>query len=142
MIILVWGIAAPFGVSGDCMEPAIKDSQFYFVNRIAPYLRNYQRNDIVLLNYENKIWIARIIGLENETIQIIEGGIIINGTPLQESIQRNWSGWNYGTYGLHEAFKIPKGHVYVLSDNLSAHHDDSRVFGPIPQKSIVGLVWQ
>jgi signal peptidase I len=147
LIIVGWAIAAPFRVTGDgvepgdCMEPAVKDGQLCFVNRIAPYLRKWQRNDIIVLNYENKVWVARILALENETIQITEGSIIVNGTPLQESIQRNWTEWNYGTYALNEPFKVPSDHVYVLSDNLSAHHDDSRVFGPIPKQSIVGLVW-
>lgn len=144
VIILIVGgywFAAPFSISGDCMEPAVKDGSYAFVNRIAPYLRQFQKNDIVVVNYENKNWIARIVALENETIQITEGSIIVNSTPIQESIQRNWTGWHYGTYAINGSFKVPSGHVYVLSDDLSAHHDDSRVFGPIPKQSIVGLVW-
>ena len=112
-IIIGWGLAAPFWVSGDCMEPAIKDGQLYFLNRIAPYLRQYQTNDIVLLKYEHKIWIARILALENETIQINENSIIINGIPITETIQRNWSGWNYGTYALNETLSVPPGYIYM-----------------------------
>ena len=61
LMAVVWGVAAPFYVSGDCMEPAVKDGSYVFVNRIAPYLRKYRINDIVAVNYENKVWIARIL---------------------------------------------------------------------------------
>ncbi len=141
LIVLAWGLAAPSRVSGDCMEPAVKDGQLVFLNRIAPYVRQYQINDIILVKHEGKIWIARIVALANDTIQITESNIIVNGAPLQESIERNWSDWNYGDYAINAPLKIPSGHVYVLSDDLSAHHDDSRVFGPISNKSILGLIW-
>lgn len=141
LIIVAWGFAAPFRVSGDCMEPAVKDGSLHFLNRVAPYLRHYKTNDIVLVKHQGKIWIARIVALEHDTIQIMEGSIVVNGSALQDSIARNWSGWNYGTYAVNELFKVPAKHVYVLSDDLSAHHDDSRVFGPIANGAILGLVW-
>lgn len=56
-------------------------------------------------------------------------------------IHRNWSGWKLGTYAIDKPFQVPSDHVFVLSDNLSAMHDDSRVFGPISHSSILGLLW-
>lgn len=141
LILAAWGFAWPWHVSGDCMEPAIKDGKTYFLNRMLPYLRQYKANDIIVFKYENKIWISRIVGLENDTIQITDGKIIINNATLNDSIERNWADWNYGAYAINEPFKIPSNHVYVLSDNLTAHHDDSRVFGPIPKETILGIVW-
>lgn len=141
LIIVTWGLAAPSRVEGDCMAPAINNGQLVFLNRIAPYLRSYKINDIVLVKHEGKIWIARIVALANDTIQITESSIVVNGSPLHESIERNWTGWHYGDYAVNEPLKIPANHVYVLSDDLSAHHDDSRVFGPIAKKAILGLVW-
>lgn len=141
LICSAWLFAWPIKVSGDCMEPAVKDGSYVFINRIAPYFRTYKMDDIIIFNYEQKPWIARIVALENDTIKISENSIEVNGVSLQDSVQRNWDSWKYGTYALEESLKVPLGHVYVLSDNLSAHHDDSRVFGPISHASITKLVW-
>ncbi len=112
------------------------------MNRSLPYLRGYRVNDIVLFNHKEKVWISRIVALETDTIQIDEDKLILNGVALQDaSIRRNWSDWKQGNYAISKQLQIPLGHVYVLSDNLSAQHDDSRVFGFISKGSILGLVW-
>ncbi len=142
LIIVLWIAARPYRVAGDCMEPAIKDGQLCFVNQLSPFLRQYKVNDIITFDYEGRAWIARVVALETDTIQITAENIILNGSVLSDGeIHRDWSDWKYGSYGIDNPFQVPSGHVFVLSDKLSAHHDDSRVFGPISTKSITGLVW-
>ncbi len=141
-VILAWAFAWPHRLSGDCMEPAAKDGQLCFLNRMLPYLRQYQINDIILFKHEEKIWISRIVALETNTIQIFEDKIVINGTTLQDvEIHRNWAGWKHGVYGIDKTLQVPQNHVFVLSDNLAAQHDDSRVFGPVAKESILGVAW-
>ncbi|MBP6870346.1 signal peptidase I [Candidatus Babeliales bacterium] len=130
-----------YRLSGDCMEPSFKDGQSYFVNRISPYVRQYQIGDVVVFKYENKNWIARVVALENDTIEINEEKILVNNIQLKDKVAKNWVDWKYGVYAVDKTIKIPSGHIFVLSDNLSAHHDDSRVFGPISNLVIVGVVW-
>ncbi|TAL61624.1 MAG: signal peptidase I [Legionella sp.] len=138
---LIWGFARPYHISGDCMEPAIKDGKLYFLDRITPFLRKYQINDIILFNHEGKTWISRVVALENNTIQIDEGRIVVNDNMLPNNkITRNWSKWKYGSYAINQPFQVPSHHLFVLSDNLSAQHDDSRVFGSVSQESVLGLV--
>ncbi|MEI8124523.1 MAG: signal peptidase I [Parachlamydiaceae bacterium] len=142
LTIVTWAIAHPYNVPGDCMEPAIKDGSHVFVNHISPYLRQYQIGDIIAFKHEGKEWVSRIVALETDTVQITESKVTVNGTAQQsDKVFRNWSNWKYGTYAIDKSFQVPLGHVFVLSDNLSAQHDDSRVFGPISENSIVGLVW-
>jgi len=142
LIILVLAFARPHRISGNCMEPAVKDGQWCFLNRMAPYLRHYHIGDIVLFKHEEKVWISRIMALENDTIQITEGKVIVNGRALQiPDIHWSWNNWKYGTYAIDRPFQVPDGNVFVLSDNLSAQHDDSRVFGPVSKNAILGLVW-
>lgn len=143
LTIVAWVVARPYRLSGDCMEPAFKDGQLYFLNQLSPYLRQYHVGDVVLFKHEGKVWISRIVALETDTIQISEGNVVVNGIALQDAgIHRSWSGWQYGSYAIDEPLQVPLGHVFVLSDNLSAQHDDSRVFGPVSKKSILGLVWK
>lgn len=142
-LILFWAFAQPYQISGDCMEPAIKDGHLYFLNRVAPYIRQYQIGDVIIFKHEEKSWISRIVALENNKVQIVEGNIIVNGAPLKQTgIQRSWSGWKYGVYAVERPLQVPPNSVFVLSDNLSAQHDDSRVFGPISKDSIIGLIWR
>jgi signal peptidase I len=142
LTIVTWAFAHPYNVPGDCMEPAIKDGSHVFVNHISPYLRQYQIGDIIAFKHEGKEWVSRIVALETNTVQITEGEVTVNGVAQQsDKIFRSWSNWKYGTYAVDKSFQVPLAHVFVLSDNLSAQHDDSRVFGPISENSIAGLVW-
>lgn len=141
LIIVGRELATPYRISGDCMEPAITDGKLYFLNRISPYLRQYQIGDIIVFKHVGKDWVSRIVAMENNTIQITEGHIIVNGVALEKEIHRNWSGWKQGIYAIDKPFQVPSGHVFVLSDNLSAQHDDSRVFGPVSNSSILGRIW-
>jgi signal peptidase I len=142
LAIMLFGFARPHRVSGNCMEPAVKDGQICFLNYIAPYLRKYKIGDIILFRHEEKTWISRIVALEHDTIQIAEGSVVVNGIALQDSkVHRSWENWKYGTYALDESFQVPSEKIFVLSDNLAAQHDDSRVFGPVAEEAILGLVW-
>ena len=133
--------AQPFRISGDCMEPAIKDGKLYFLNRVSPYFRQYHIGDIVAFKHEKKDWIARIVALENDIIKISEQNITVNNILLYDTVSRNWIDWKYGTYAVDKSIKVPLNCMYVLSDNLSSHHDDSRVFGPISKDLILGIIW-
>lgn len=134
--------AQPYRLQGDCMEPTIRSGKLYFLNRILPYIRKYQTDDVILFKYEGKVWISRIVALEADIIQITEGAVVVNGFTLKNAgIHRNWSGWKQGAYAIDKPFEVPLDHVFVLSDNLAAKHDDSRVFGPVSNESILGLVW-
>lgn len=142
LAIIFLAFAQPYRISGDCMEPAIGDGRLYFLNRASPYIRQYRVGDIIAFKHEGRLWISRIVALEASTIQIIEGSVVVDGTVLEsKGMHRNWSGWKYGVYAIDTPFQVPTDYVFVLSDNLSAQHDDSRIFGPISKDFILGLVW-
>ena len=52
LVIMLWAIARPYYVAGDCMEPAIKNGSYAYVNQISPFLRRHKINDIITFNYE------------------------------------------------------------------------------------------
>ncbi len=41
----------------------IKDGSLHFVDRMSPYLREYQNGDIIAFEHEKKMWFARIVAL-------------------------------------------------------------------------------
>jgi signal peptidase I len=144
-----WMLAEPMVIrgigeeKGNCMEPAFKDGQRYYVNKVSKYFIPYEIGDAIVYEHENKSWISRVVALSNDTIKIEDQKIIVNGVPLKnEGIEISWPGWEYGTYAINKEFKVPDGSVFVLSDKLSAQHDDSRVFGPIDKSKIKGKMWK
>lgn len=83
--------------------------------------------------------IKRVIGLPGETIEIVDGQILIDGSPLSEpyldsSIRMNDFGPEL----------IPDDSYFVMGDNRGSSRD-SRVFGPIERDRVVGkalsVVW-
>ncbi|MFZ4115964.1 MAG: signal peptidase I [Chthoniobacterales bacterium] len=145
-LFLYFFISKPYRVCGideeksDCMEPAIKDGQWCFVNHLYYMLNTYRAGDIIIFRHKHKIWISRIVGLENQEVKITNNIILVNNKVYSDSIERSWKDWRYGYYGVDSVAKVPPGHIYVLSDNLSAHHDDSRVLGPISYDNVLGKV--
>jgi len=45
------------------------------------------------------------------------------------------------TCGQRAAYVVPAGHVFLMNDNR-ADSDDSRSWGPVPQKSVIGKITQ
>jgi signal peptidase I len=85
------------------------------------------------------VFIKRVVGLPGETIQEkLVGGvgyIFVDGRKLHEPYVRNGRRDNrsYGPY------RIPNGEYFLLGDNR-AQSCDSREWGPVPRKNIIGTV--
>ena len=53
----------PLQIVGDCMEPAIHDGQWCFVNRFAYWHTPPAIDDVVLFRHEQKVWISRVVAV-------------------------------------------------------------------------------
>lgn len=132
----------PFIVKGQSMEPNFSEGDYLIVDELSYRLRPPERGEIIIfkspLDFSSR-YIKRIIGLPGETIQVENGEVIvyINDNPqileegyLPEDLET--SGSLRFTLGNHEYF--------VLGDNRSASYD-SRKFGPLPGRNIIGRVY-
>jgi signal peptidase I len=80
----------------------------------------------------------RVVGLPGDTIAINEGRVIRNGQPESEPPTLpcgKEAGCNFPT-----PITVPAGEYYVLGDNRGLYHEDSRVWGGLPQAAIIGTV--
>jgi signal peptidase I len=82
--------------------------------------------------------VKRVVGLPGDTIAIREGRVIRNGQPESEPPTIH-CGSEPGCE-FPEAIAVPAGSYYVMADNRQLYHEDSRLWGAVPQAAIVGTV--
>lgn len=118
------------------MEPTLYGHQRLIIEKLSYHIHPPERGDIVVVRVPqfDKYLIKRVIGLPGETLEIKNGIVYIDGRPLKEPYV---NGVPRGDY---RATVIPEGYVFVMGDNRN-NSNDSRAFGPIPIKNIVGHAW-
>jgi len=152
MIIKAFVVEA-FKIPTGSMEPTLhgaeKGGDRILVNKFIYRFKEIERGDIVVFKTKgikgldlNKDYIKRVIGLPEETLEIKDGDIYINGEkitdPRIDNIEYINTDETWGPYGYPEKkVKIPPNHYYVLGDN-SANSKDSRVWGFVPKKILKG----
>jgi signal peptidase I len=80
----------------------------------------------------------RVVGLPGDTIAIHYGRVIRNGRPEHGAPIVPCpviAGCEFS-----KSIVVPPGYYFVMSDYRELYEEDSRVFGPVPQAAIVGIV--
>ncbi len=127
-------------VLGNSMYPTLHERDRLIANKIPLYFSGPKRGDIVLLDAPDdtkKKYIKRVIGIEGDKIEIIDGKVYLNGEELEEDyIEKNSYTHTYNE----DTWEIKDGYVFVLGDNrLQGASKDSRFFGSVPKESIKGI---
>jgi signal peptidase I len=134
-------IAQPFIVNGASMQPTFENGQYLIVDQLSYYFEKPQRSDVIIFHYPldpSKFFIKRVIGLPGETVEIsgttitITNDALPGGFPLEEPYLEEA---NLKTDFL--TVTLGESEYFVLGDNRSAS-SDSRVWGALPEKNIVG----
>ena len=113
------------------------DGEIVLMNRFAARQGYYEKGDIVMFHYfdaaGDKTVVKRIIATEGDTIRILEDGVEINGTIIEEP-------YAYGkTDGLVD-MTVPADTVFVMGDNRQTSYD-SRNMGAISCENLKGKVF-
>ena len=132
----------PFVVNGQSMEPNFSDGNYLIIDELSYRLREPHRGEVIVFEspVDSTRLIKRIIGLPGETIQIENDKIkIYNNENYKILNEADYLPEEVQTIG---DFKISlaENEYLVLGDNRLASYD-SRRFGPISRKNIIGRVY-
>lgn len=138
-------VIQPFYVKGASMEPNFYDNEYLIINELSYRFKNPERGDIIVFQSpldKNDFFIKRIIGLPNERVKVTDNGIYVYNSEHPEGalIEEEYlpkDDMIAGDYGI---IRLGNDEYYVLGDNRGRSLD-SRFFGAINKKSIVGRVW-
>lgn len=134
----------PFVVEGFSMEPNFTDQEYLLINKVTYRFSAPQRGDVVVFvapNVPGIDYIKRIIGLPGEKIGIKNQNIYINNKLLEEKyLSPDVKTVIQNDKNTSLELTLNDNEYFVLGDNRD-HSSDSRVFGPLPKKNIVGKAW-
>jgi len=127
-------------VRGQSMEPTYVNGQVVLVQRHNGFSHPLHRYDVVLLRHDRDVLIKRIYRLEGEELT----DTLYPYTARQARRSRVVDYYEQDPPialpgGPPPRLFVPKGYVVVLGDNIR-NSEDSRAFGPVPVRDILGVV--
>lgn len=131
----------PFFIKFSSMEPNYHEGDYLIVDELSYRFREPVRGEVIVFRYplnQKELFIKRIVGLPGETIVIKDGKVYLSQDNQEKLLEEPYLPDN--TYTPGKVFITLKSDEYfVLGDNR-AHSSDSRMWGPIKRKDIVGRV--
>lgn len=125
------------------MESTLHENDYLFVNRQAYLTADHpDYGDIIVFQSHiqrddgkgEKLLIKRVIGVENDVIDIHDGVVYRNGKALEEPYTKE----RY-TEGYISNYKVSENEVFVMGDNRRVSLDSrSSEVGTVSEDSIVG----
>lgn len=129
-------------VSGSSMENTLSDNDNLIVDKISYRFSDPARFDIIVFPFEwedDTFYIKRIIGMPGETVQIVDGDILINGEVLDESYGRERIEYPGRAS---EPIILGDDEYFVMGDNRNESSDSrEEAVGNIKKDDIVGRAW-
>lgn len=133
----------PSRVQGTSMEPTVHEDNLVILNKASYWMSPPKFGDIVIFesniytdNGEGKQLIKRVIGVEGDQIEIVNGEVYRNGLFVKEDYV---SGVNHQENM--EKVQVEKGHVFVLGDHRDVSLDSRDAgIGQISVADITGRV--
>ncbi len=123
-------------IVGHSMYPTLHDGQRVRVSRRALQRKPPSRGDIAYFEHPQRdgFWeVKRIIGLPGESVSLDSGRLVIDGMHVYESYLRGLQPRTNRQWQL-------ESHEYILLGDNRGGSTDSRSFGPVNRRRILGLV--
>jgi len=126
-------------VEGKSMEPTLQDQDRLIVNKAAyRFFGEPERGDIVMLFYPrdpDKSFVKRVVAEEGDTVRIQDGQVYVNEV-LQPDL---FVPPEFRSHENHGPEVVQESYYFVMGDHRN-NSSDSRHWGQVPQKYIIGRV--
>jgi signal peptidase I len=125
-------------VDGLSMAPTLEDQDRLIVNKLVYQFGDPQPGDIVMLYYPvdpDKMFVKRVIAQEGDTVRIVDGRVYVNELPLADDYVPS----EFRSHDDLGPTVVQPGYYFVMGDHRN-NSLDSRHWGPVPKKYIVGKV--
>ncbi len=138
MVLLIIGVLIFrvnfYKIHGTSMYPTLEEG-----NYVLTYKTTYNRGDIIAFDKNGTIMIKRIIGLPEDTIDLIkDGSVYVNGKVLGEPYIKMS---DLGEPEIKFPYKVPKNSYFVLGDNRKDSLDSRHLkIGAVYKDDIRGKV--
>ncbi len=129
-----------FNIEGTSMEPSLHDKELILVDKWTYLFRPPARGDVIVFiapPQPTQDYIKRVVGLPGDTITIENTTVIVDGVTLNETyVDPKNQGNQYDFKHIYNLV-VPRNDYFVLGDNR-ADSSDSRAWGFVPRKNIIG----
>jgi signal peptidase I len=134
-------VVQAFKIPTGSMRPTLIEGDRILVNKFIYKFREPKRGEVIVFKSpedRKKDFIKRLVGLPNENIQISNGTILIDNSPVEDPVFEKQRYYNRGDFGVEgQSVIVPNDAYYVLGDN-SISSRDSRYWGFMPKKYLLG----
>jgi signal peptidase I len=127
-------------IQGASMSPTLFSGERYILFR-CPYLwRSPRQGEIVVIKdpEDHGLSIKRVIALPHDVVEIRGDGVYINHARLPEPYLASFEAFATRAMPV-KPTQLGQDDYYVLGDNRG-RSADSRSYGPVPRKDILGLI--
>jgi signal peptidase I len=156
-------LVKPYRIPSQSMVPTLQVGQRVLVDRLRFHFRAPHRGDVVVFkppagagtqscfkpgrpgqpcplgddqHQHTETFIKRVVGIPGDRLSVIGNRVYINGKRQNEPFIRAGTPCD-SVCNMRVPVTIPRDHYFMMGDNRG-ESEDSRVWGPVPRKWIIG----
>ncbi len=135
-VLIHFFVATIIPIEGESMLPNFSSGDWVILDKLSYNIGKPQRGDVVAVKFpgdpEHERYIKRIIGLPGEALEIKDGAVYINKIKLTEAYIAIEV-----TTEPNLTIRLKDDEYYLIGDNRF-NSSDSRIWGPVTLKELIG----